>query len=108
MQFLNGLDPDAVLSEPTRATILAKAQGNPFFLEEMTVAYAQSAAAVPEARPDLPDTIESQILVRFHHLPEHLQTLVQLSNCSVTKIDQGYLMGIEGLIENPFGNRPSP
>jgi hypothetical protein len=27
---------------------------------------------------------------------------------SVTKIDQGYLMGIEGLIENPFGNRPSP
>jgi len=52
---------------------------------------------------------------RFHLQAKRFETPTQAQEAlsvrvknSVTKIDQGYLMGIEGLIENPFGNRPSP
>jgi predicted ATPase len=70
--------PQAVqLSAPVHQAIVAKAAGNPFFVEELTWAAVEQGAhagTVP-----LPDTIEAVLAARLDCLPPEAKRLVQLA-----------------------------
>jgi tetratricopeptide (TPR) repeat protein len=63
------------LSEPLEQTIIDKAQGNPFFLEELTRAFIEQDD--PEAPIDVPDTIQGVLSARIDRLPEDTKRLLQ-------------------------------
>jgi transcriptional regulator with AAA-type ATPase domain/tetratricopeptide (TPR) repeat protein len=67
-----GAVPDALADR-----ILARAEGNPFFLEELC--RAMEEAADPEAVP-VPETIEEVLLARIERLPEAPRRLLQLAS----------------------------
>jgi tetratricopeptide (TPR) repeat protein len=70
--------PQAVqLSAPLQQAIVAKAAGNPFFVEELTwaaVAHGNHAGPLP-----LPDTIEAVLAARLDRLPPEAKRLVQIA-----------------------------
>src|SRR5262249_7844922 len=55
--------------------ILEKAEGNPFFLEE--ISRAVEGYGSPGAMPAVPDTIEEVLLARMARLPEEAQRVLQ-------------------------------
>ena len=70
----------AILQTAQRPTalgdaILAQADGNPFFLEELTRAVIEHAD--PEAALDVPDTIQGVLSARIDRLPEEAKRLLQ-------------------------------
>ena len=70
--------PQAVqLPAPLQQAIVAKAAGNPFFVEELTwaaVAHGNHAGPLP-----LPDTIEAVLAARLDRLPPEAKRLVQIA-----------------------------
>jgi tetratricopeptide (TPR) repeat protein len=63
------------LPEPLEQVIIAKAQGNPFFLEELTravIEHGDTAASI-----EVPDTIQGVLSARIDRLPEGTKRLVQ-------------------------------
>ena len=66
------------LAEP----ILAKAEGNPFFLEELARAVGEHGDPGPSVRlPDpIPDTIQEVLLARVHRLPDEAKRLLQTAS----------------------------
>ena len=78
------------LSENVRALILAKAEGNPFFVEEVIRSLLDSGAVVPEgdhwrSTSDLddiavPDTLSAVITTRLDRLDEVSKQLVQAAS----------------------------
>ena len=68
----------ADLSEPVMRTILAKAEGNPFFLEELTqVVLAQDDR---QNEMTVPDTIQGVLMARIDRLDEPSKHLLQLAS----------------------------
>lgn len=65
---------DASLPEERIADILGKAEGNPFFIEELTHALLE--------RPDvsIPDTIQGVLMARVDRLPEEQKRLLQTAS----------------------------
>ena len=63
------------MPEHLEQVIIAKAQGNPFFLEELTRAVIEHAD--PEAALDVPDTIQGVLSARIDRLPEEAKRLLQ-------------------------------
>jgi tetratricopeptide (TPR) repeat protein len=63
---------------PLAQLILAKAEGNPFFLEELARAVGEQG----EFRPTLavPDTVQEVILARMHRLPDGPKRLLQTAS----------------------------
>src|SRR5262249_354650 len=61
--------------DPVAQTILAKAEGNPFFLEELTRAVAEQAG--PRGDVTVPDTIHGVLMARIDRLPEEPKRLLQ-------------------------------
>jgi class 3 adenylate cyclase/tetratricopeptide (TPR) repeat protein len=67
-----------VLPEPLEDKILAKAEGNPLFLEELTRALAPDRA---EIGPDtIPDTIQSLFAARLDILPDSVKRALQIAS----------------------------
>jgi predicted ATPase len=70
--------PQAVqLPAPLQQAIVAKAAGNPFFVEELTwaaVTHDNHVGPLP-----LPDTIEAVLAARLDHLPPEERRLVQIA-----------------------------
>jgi class 3 adenylate cyclase/DNA-binding winged helix-turn-helix (wHTH) protein/tetratricopeptide (TPR) repeat protein len=65
------------LPAPLQQAIVAKAVGNPFFVEELTwvaVAHGPCPGSLP-----LPDTIEAVLAARLDHLPPEEKRLVQIA-----------------------------
>ena len=65
----------AMLPEHLEQVILAKAEGNPFFLEELTWAvleYGDQQEAIA-----VPDTIQGVLMARLDRLPEAPKRLLQ-------------------------------
>ncbi|MGH7357729.1 MAG: ATP-binding protein, partial [Candidatus Rokuibacteriota bacterium] len=67
-------DVDA-LPAAVAEVILGKAEGNPFFLEELSRVVDGSVAAA--AGPGVPDTIQEVLLARIDRLPEEARRLLQ-------------------------------
>jgi predicted ATPase len=63
------------LPEPLEQMIIAKAEGNPFFLEELTRAVLDHADAAADVT--IPDTIQGVLMARIDRLPEALKRLLQ-------------------------------
>lgn len=66
--LVDGYLQSGALPPPTRARILAKAEGNPFFLEQLVHSLDESGAG--DAEPlDIPDTVQGVIAARIDRLP---------------------------------------
>ena len=90
--------PQAVqLSAPLQQAIVAKAAGNPFFVEELTwaaVAHGNHAGPLP-----LPDTIEAVLAARLDRLPPEAKRLVQIAAVIGPKVPVSLLQTIAALSE---------
>jgi tetratricopeptide (TPR) repeat protein len=78
LAVIRSLAPPERLSESMAQTILAKAEGNPFFLEELTrtvldVGESQAALIVP-------DTVQGVLMARIDRLPEVAKRLLQTAS----------------------------
>ncbi len=67
--------PDAALPAQLEQTIVEKAEGNPFFLEELARAVLEPGAL--QSAVSVPDTIQGVLSARIDRLPEDHKRLVQ-------------------------------
>ena len=90
--------PQAVqLPASLQQAIVAKAAGNPFFVEELTwaaVAHGNHAGPLP-----LPDTIEAVLAARLDSLPPEAKRLVQIAAVIGPEVPVPLLQTIAGLSE---------
>ena len=88
--------PQAVqLPASLQQTIVAKAAGNPFFVEELTwaaMAHSNRAGPLP-----LPDTIETVLAARLDSLPPEAKRLVQIAAVIGPEVPVPLLQTIAGL-----------
>src|SRR5258708_15147814 len=63
--------------EPMVTVILDKAEGNPFFLEEMCRVVAQDGPS--EGISAVPDTIEEILLARIQRLPDDTRSVLEVA-----------------------------
>jgi tetratricopeptide (TPR) repeat protein len=66
------------LPEDVARIVLAKAEGNPFFLEELALAVMQHDE--PQARAALPDTIQEALMARIDRLPDAPKRVLQTAS----------------------------
>jgi class 3 adenylate cyclase/DNA-binding winged helix-turn-helix (wHTH) protein/tetratricopeptide (TPR) repeat protein len=88
----------AQLPVPVQQAIVAKAAGNPFFVEELTWAAAEHgdhARTLP-----LPDTIEAVLAARIDHLPPEEKRLVQIAAVIGTEVPVPLVQRLAGLPED--------
>jgi class 3 adenylate cyclase/tetratricopeptide (TPR) repeat protein len=73
-QIVDAVLRRSTLADPLLETVLTKAEGNPFFLEELTRSVLES--------PDVsvPDTIQGVLLARIDRLPEEHKRLLQTAS----------------------------
>jgi class 3 adenylate cyclase/tetratricopeptide (TPR) repeat protein len=67
--------PFQELSDHLVHGILTRAEGNPFFLEELTRVVAERGELLPET--DVPDTIQGVVMARIDRLPDTSKRLLQ-------------------------------
>src|SRR5262249_27722222 len=67
-----------VLPDPLAQVILDKAEGNPFFLEELTHAVVEHGDL--RSLPAVPDTIQGVLAARIDRLPEEPKRLLQTAS----------------------------
>ncbi len=75
LAVLETVVPGAVLSEDLAQRIARRAEGVPFFLEEL----ARAATETPAAGATMPDTIEGALVARLQHLPSDDLELLQVA-----------------------------
>ena len=75
-EVVTSVDREQRLSASESATILAKAEGNPFFLEELTHSVVEHG---PEAA-GIPDTVQGVIMARLDRLPHSAKHLLQIAS----------------------------
>ena len=88
----------AQLSARQQQAIVAKAAGNPFFLEELTwaaVAHGDHARTLP-----LPDTIQAVLAARLDRLPPEAKRLVQIAAVIGPEVPVPLLQRLAGLAED--------
>ena len=73
---VTSVDLERRLSPAASAAILAKAEGNPFFLEELTHSVVEHG---PEAA-GVPDTVQGVIMARLDRLPPSAKQLLQTAS----------------------------
>jgi class 3 adenylate cyclase/tetratricopeptide (TPR) repeat protein len=73
-QVMAAVQREARMEEDLVQTVLAKAEGNPFFVEELT----RSLLEHPEVA--VPDTIQGVLLARIDRLPEEHKRLLQTAS----------------------------
>jgi tetratricopeptide (TPR) repeat protein len=77
-RILDAVTQTGQLSESTTASILRKAEGNPFFLEELSLALREHGGL--DAAHGLPDTIQGVIAARIDRLPEPAKRVLQTAS----------------------------
>jgi len=70
--------PEAGLGDPLARTILDKAEGNPFFLEELARAVTEADAGRPGLA--IPDTVHGVLAARIDRLPDVPKRLLQTAS----------------------------
>jgi class 3 adenylate cyclase/tetratricopeptide (TPR) repeat protein len=78
LAVIRSILPQERLSDQLAQTILAKAEGNPFFLEELTQAVLESGDF--RANIAVPDTIQGVLMARIDRLPEMSKRLLQTAS----------------------------
>jgi class 3 adenylate cyclase/tetratricopeptide (TPR) repeat protein len=95
LAVLQSMPQAAQLPAPLQQTLVAKAAGNPFFVEELTwaaVEYGDHAGPLP-----LPDTIEAVLAARLDRLPPEAKRLVQTAAVIGTEVPVPLLQAIAEL-----------
>ena len=82
----------ATAAESVAPAVLARAEGNPFFIEEL----ARAAAERSDAAPDLavPETVEDVLLARIRRLPEDAAQLLQAASVLGREVPLGLLHAV--------------
>ena len=75
LRVVQAVLPPAVQTAPLVPHLLATAEGNPFFLEELTRTVVEQEAAA--AVPTIPETIQAVLLARLDRLPATAKGLLQ-------------------------------
>jgi tetratricopeptide (TPR) repeat protein len=78
LTIVHSTSHDRQFSEDLEQNILAKAEGNPFFLEELTQAIIEHGDT--ETAIDVPDTIQGVLSARIDRLPETHKHLLQMAS----------------------------
>jgi tetratricopeptide (TPR) repeat protein len=98
LAVLQSVPQAAQLAAPVQQAIVAKAAGNPFFVEELTwaaVAHGTHAGSLP-----LPDTIEAVLAARLDRLPPEAKRLVQIAAVMGPEVPVPLLHRLAGLPED--------
>jgi DNA-binding winged helix-turn-helix (wHTH) protein/tetratricopeptide (TPR) repeat protein len=85
-RLIESVDVERALSADVAAAILSKAEGNPFFLEEL-------ARTVAEHGPDaeVPNTVQGVIMARLDRLPDRAKRLLQTASVLGREVPLGVL-----------------
>jgi class 3 adenylate cyclase/DNA-binding winged helix-turn-helix (wHTH) protein/tetratricopeptide (TPR) repeat protein len=75
LRVVQAVLPTAALTAPLVPQLLAKADGNPFFLEELARTVAEQGADTPAHT--VPDTVQAVLLARIDRLPATARRLLQ-------------------------------
>src|SRR5262252_2321401 len=75
LRVLQGVLPTTTLTLPLVPQLLAKAEGNPFFLEELARTVVEQGPDAPS--PTVPDTVQAVLLARIDRLPTTAKRLLQ-------------------------------
>jgi tetratricopeptide (TPR) repeat protein len=75
LRILRSILPTPTTPTPVEAAILERAEGNPFFLEELLRAVSEHRPS--ETAPAIPGTIQDVIMARIDQLPDETKRLVQ-------------------------------
>ena len=75
LTLLGGFLPDGGLSDPVRQLIVSRAEGNPFFLEELARTVREQSG--PADAITVPDTVEEVLRARINRLSAHERRLLQ-------------------------------
>ena len=94
-RLLHELAGPAGLPEELVDRVLARAEGNPFFLEELVRALAE-AGAPADAEVDLPDTVERLVLARIDRLPARTREVARAASVLGRQFDAGLLEAVAG------------
>jgi len=70
--------PTSLIPQPVAQLILQKAEGNPFFLEELSRAVGEAEDLPPALT--VPDTVQEVLLARVERLPEEPKRLLQTAS----------------------------
>jgi class 3 adenylate cyclase/tetratricopeptide (TPR) repeat protein len=92
-QVVQALAGAAPLGEATTGLILSKAEGNPFFLEELTRAVIEHGLGAPLA---IPDTIQGVLMARIDRLPEEAKGLLQVASILGREVSLPLLAAVWG------------
>jgi class 3 adenylate cyclase/DNA-binding winged helix-turn-helix (wHTH) protein len=95
---LQSVPQAAQLSRPLQQAIVAKAAGNPFFVEELTWAAVEHSEHADTLL--VPDTIESMLAARMDRLPPEEKRLVQTAAVIGTEASLPLLQRLVGLPED--------
>ena len=75
LRVVQAVIPTAALSTPLVPHLLTKADGNPFFLEELARTVVEQGTDAPS--PTVPDTVQAVLLARIDRLPATAKRLLQ-------------------------------
>ena len=95
-QLLQAAPQAAQIAEPLARELLAKAEGNPFFLEELTRAVADHHS---DHMPVIPDHVQAVLAARIDRLPTSEKHLLQMASVIGQDIPLPLLEGIATLPE---------
>ncbi len=106
LAVLRSVPQAAQLPVPVHQEIVAKAVGNPFFVEELTwaaMAHSDNAGTVP-----LPDTVEAVLAARIDRLPPEAKRLVQIAAVIGPEVPVPLVHRLAGLPADPLPRAPAP
>jgi tetratricopeptide (TPR) repeat protein len=95
LSVLGGLLPPARLSQPVAQLILSRAEGNPFFLEELARTVREQGDGSPTIA--VPDTVEEVLHARINRLSERERRLLQSAAVIGKNVPVDVLRAIAGL-----------
>jgi DNA-binding NtrC family response regulator/tetratricopeptide (TPR) repeat protein len=82
------------------SVIVAKAEGNPFFLEELARAVREHGGTLPPV--GVPDTIQEVLLARIERLPDEDKQLLQMAAVVGKDVSVAVLRALNGLRDEPL------
>jgi DNA-binding winged helix-turn-helix (wHTH) protein/class 3 adenylate cyclase/predicted ATPase len=92
LQVVQTILPTETLPTPLVPQLLAKADGNPFFLEELAQAVAEQGGDVPATT--VPDTVQAVLTARIDRLPTPAKSVLQAAAVIGKDIDLPLLQAI--------------
>ncbi|HEY7869413.1 MAG TPA: AAA family ATPase, partial [Methylomirabilota bacterium] len=93
--------PGVTLSDAVAQVILSRADGNPFFLEELALSFQDRGGLFGDL--PVPDTVQGVLLSRIAQLPEVEQTLLRSAAVVGKDVSLPVLAAVADLPEGPLG-----